>query len=153
GGAIAAACIAAALILSAMALQWMRFTPESILGFRIVIALVVGLVAYALIIRPQLRRVTDEQVAVYLGEHEPAPEAAIISAVEAERAGVGSESPALVRKLVQNAVDKVRAVEDGRRVERGPVKRYSGALGGVFALAALVFLLGPAYMRHALSAL
>ena len=33
------------------------------------------------------------------------------------------------------------------------MQRYSGALGGVLALAALVFLLGPAYMRHALSAL
>src|SRR4030095_882709 len=43
--------------------------------------------------------------------------------------------------------------EDGRRVERAPVRRYSGALGGMLAIAAAIFLLGPAYMRHALSAL
>ena len=54
---------------------------------------------------------------------------------------------------MQNAVEKVRALEDGRRVERNPVRRYSGALGGVLAIAAAIFLLGPAYMRHALSAL
>ncbi len=126
GGALAAGCIAAALILSAFALQWLRFTPESILGFRLALALVVGLAVYALVVRPQWRRVTDEQVALYLEEHEPSLEAAIISAVEAEKSGVGEQSPALVAKLVQNAVEKVRAIEDGRRVERAPVKQYQG---------------------------
>ena len=153
GAALAAGCVAVALVLSAVTLQWMRFTPESILLFRVVLASVVALLAYVFMVRPMLRRVTDEQVAMYLEEHEPSLEAAIISAVEAERNGVSTESPALVRKLVQNAVEKVRAIEDGRRVERDPVRRYSGALGGVLAIAAAIFLLGPAYMRHALSAL
>jgi hypothetical protein len=153
GGAIMAGCVAAALILAAVLLQWLRFTPESILGFRIGLALVVALAAYVLLVRPLLRRVTDEQVALYLEEHEPTLEAAIISAVDAERTGLSAQSPTLVRKLVENAVEKCRTVDEGRRVESGPVKQYSGALGGVLALAALVFLLGPAYMRHALSAL
>jgi hypothetical protein len=135
GAAIAAGCGAAALVLSAWALQWMRFTPESILGFRIATAVVVALLSYVFLVRPLLRRVTDEQVALYLEEHEPSLEAAIISAVEAEQHGLPADSPALVRKLVQNAVEKVRAIEDGRRVERDPVRRYSGALGGVLAIA------------------
>src|SRR5262249_2219995 len=37
--------------------------------------------------------------------------------------------------------------------ERTHVRRYSGALGAVLLLAAVIFMLGPAYMRHALSAL
>ena len=153
GGAIAATLVAAALVLSAVVLQWLRFTPESILGFRILLAVVVALAAWALIIRPQLRRVTDEQVSLYLEEHEPSLQAAIISAIDAERSGLAAQSPALVRRLVQDAVEKCRTIEDGRRVERAPFKRYSGALGGVVAMAAAIFLLGPAYMRHALSAL
>ena len=153
GAAIAAGCIAVALILSAVILQWMRFTSESIFAFRIVLAVFSGLLVYLLFARPLMRRVSDEQVAMYLEEHEPSLEAAIISAVEAERAGLSSQSPALVRKLVASAVEKCRAIEDGRRVERDPFRRYSGALGGVVALAALIFVLGPAYMRHALSAL
>src|SRR3954463_94136 len=153
GAAIAVACIAAALVLSAMTLQWMRFTAESILGFRIVLAGAIAGLGYVFLARPLLRRVTDEQVALYLEEHEPSLEAAIISAVEAEHDGVSAQSPALVRKLVATAVEKCRAIEDGRRVESAPVRRYSGALGGVVALAVLIFLLGPAYMRHALSAL
>src|SRR5262245_55920374 len=97
GGAIAAGLVAASLVLSALVLQWLRFTPESILGFRILLALVVAVVAWALLIRPQMRRVTDEQVALYLEEHEPSLQAAIISAIEAERSGTAAQSPALVR--------------------------------------------------------
>src|SRR5215212_5068220 len=103
GAAIAAGCIALALVASALLLQWMRFTPQSILAFRIVLAAIVGVLAYLLLVRPLLRRVTDEQVALYLEEHEPSLEAAIISAVEAERSGLPAESPALVRKLVSTA--------------------------------------------------
>ena len=122
GAAIAAGGVAVSLVGSAMLLQWMRFTPDSILLFRILLAMVVGVLAYLCIVRPLIRSVSDEQVALYLEEHEPSLEAAIISAVEAERAGVATESPALVAKLVQNAVKKVRALEDGRRVPRKPCR-------------------------------
>src|SRR3954466_10269677 len=101
GGAMAAACVAVSLILSAFALQWLRFTPESILGFRIAIAVIVALAAWLLLVRPMMRRVTDEQVALYLEGREPSLQAAIISAVEAERSGLAAQSPTLVRKLVQ----------------------------------------------------
>ena len=88
GAAMAAGCIAVALVLSALTLQWMRFTPESILLFRIVLAVVVALAGLRVPGRGRCcARVTDEQVAMYLEEHEPSLEAAIISAVEAERAG------------------------------------------------------------------
>jgi hypothetical protein len=153
GAALAAGCAAAAFVGAALVLQWMRFTPESILVFRILMAMVAAVLTYLFIVRPLLRRVTDEQVAMYLEEHEPSLEAAIISAVEAEGPGPPAQSAALAGKLVQNAIEKIRALEDGRRVERSPVRRYSGALGGVLAIAAGIFLLGPAYMRHALSAL
>jgi len=133
GAALTAACLALVLIGSAIVLQWMRFTAESIFGFRVFLAAAAALLAYVFFVRPLMRRVSDEQVAMYLEEHEPSLEAAIISAVEAE--------------------EKCRGIEDGRRVERDLFRRYSGALGGVVALAALIFLLGPAYMRHALSAL
>src|SRR5262245_28701829 len=75
----------AVLLLSAYGLESWRFTPGSIVTFRIVLAVaVMGLVA-ALLVRPLLRRPTDEQVALYLEEHEPSLQAAIISAIEANR--------------------------------------------------------------------
>ena len=40
-------------------------------------------------VRPLMRQASDEQVALYLEEHEPSLQAAIISAVEAEHGGSG----------------------------------------------------------------
>ena len=73
------------LLLSAYGLESWRFTPSSIITFRIILGLALaGLVAY-LLVRPLMRNATDEQVALYLEEHEPSLQAAIISAVEAGR--------------------------------------------------------------------
>jgi hypothetical protein len=153
GAALTAACGGAALVLAASGLQWMRFTPQSILVARIVIGVVFALLAYLLLARPLMRRVTDEQVAMYLEEHEPSLEVAIISAIEAERTGLSKESPALVRRLIESAIERCRTVEEGRRVERLPLRRYAGGLGAALLIAGAIFMLGPSYMRHALSAL
>lgn len=153
GAAAFAIALVAALIVAAWGLQWMRFTPESILTARIALGVTVLAAGWMLLVRPLLRRVGDEQVALYLEEHEPSLETAILTAVETEKSDLGHRSPALLRKLVETAVARAAAVEHGRRVEREPLRRYSGTAAGVLALAVLAFLFGPAYMRHALSAL
>src|SRR3954469_1214180 len=142
------------LLASAYGLESWRFTPAAIITFRIVVALaMVGLVGY-FFVRPLLRQATDEQVALYLEEHEPSLQAAIISAVEAEHGGSGSPfSATLVRRLVESAVEKARAIDGGRRVEAVPMRRYGATLALISGAAIALFLLGPAYLRHALSAL
>ena len=122
GAAIAAACVAVALVGSAMTLQWMRFTPDSILLFRVLLAMVVAVVAYLCVVRPLLRSVSDEQVALYLEEHEPSLEAAIISAVEAERPG----QPAAVAGARPEAGAE-RGREGARAGRRPPRRAQSGA--------------------------
>ena len=153
-GAVGVAAIGAAVfLLTAWGLETWRFTAGAILAARIVIALsVAGLVAY-LLVRPLLRRVTDQQVALYLEEHEPSLQVAIVSAVEADRAGSGQHSRALVRKLVESAVEKVRAIDGGRDIERPSVIRYGAIFAAVVAGISALLLLGPAYLRHAVSAL
>ena len=93
------------LLLSAYGLEFWRFTPASIITFRVIVGLALGgLVAY-LLVKPLMRRASDEQVALYLEEHEPSLQAAIISAVEAERGVSGSPfSASLIRRLVESAV-------------------------------------------------
>ncbi len=142
------------LVLSAFGLESWRFTPGSIIAFRIILgAALVGLVGY-LFVRPLMRSASDEQVALYLEEHEPSLQASIISAVEAEHGGAGSPySATLVRKLVESAVDRCKEIESGRRVERVPVRRYGLTLAALAVGAIALFGLGPAYLRHALSAL
>src|SRR6476469_7030482 len=89
------------LLLAAYGLESWRFTPGSIVAFRIILGLALaGLTGY-LLVRPLMRGATDEQVALYLEEHEPSLQAAIISAVESSRGqGALGYSASLVRRLV-----------------------------------------------------
>jgi hypothetical protein len=142
------------VLVSAYGLESWRFTAGAIVAFRVVVGLaLVGLIGYLLVL-PLMRRASDEQVALYLEEHEPSLQAAIISAIETEHIGAGSPySATLVRRLVESAVEKAHAIEGGRRVERAPVRRYSATLAAVTIAAIALFSFGPAYLRHALSAL
>ena len=90
GGAILLAAAFGAFLLSAFGLEAARFSAGAVTALRLVAWLVVALVAAVFLVRPLLKRVTDEQVALYLEEHEPSLESAILGAVEVEL----SETPA-----------------------------------------------------------
>ena len=64
-----------------------------------------------------------------------------------------SQSPALARRLVEQAIERCAAIEHGRKLEAKPFKRYSTVLATTVVTALLIFLLGPAYLRHGASAL
>src|SRR5262245_30426198 len=148
------ATTALALIASAYALEALRFSAASILTFRIVILIAAAAFAGWFLVRPLMRKVSDDQVALYLEEHEPSLEAAIITAMDSERAGRAAEmSPALVRRMIEGAIERVQRIEEGRRIERAPLRRYATAAAIVSAVALAIFVLGPAYLRHGLSAL
>src|SRR6188508_116412 len=95
---------AAALVLSAWGLESWRFSPGSIITFRVLVGLaLVSLIGWFLV-RPLFWHVSDEQVALYLEEHEPSLQAEIISALEASRLANSDRSPhskELVQRLVQ----------------------------------------------------
>ncbi len=143
-----------AFLFSAFGLEYFRFSPKAVLIFRWVLWLTgAGLLARYLI-WPLSRRVTDEQAALYLEEHEPSLEASVLSAMEA---GKGTSTPgvseALVDRLVENALQKSRAVRHGARIEQRGLYRTSGALAAVCFVAVSVMVLGPAQLRHGASAL
>src|SRR6186713_2355367 len=136
-GAVGMAGIAFAIFLvAAYGMEWARFSPASILAGRVI--LLVALIACALwfLVRPLRRQVSDEQVALYLEEHEPSLQATLISAVEASRDG-NPQSAALVKRVVEQAIERCVAADAARRVERLPLRRYATALG-VVAVAALL---------------
>src|SRR5512142_1839653 len=70
-------------LVAAYGLEWARFTSVSIIAARAVLALTVVLAAWVFLVRPLRRQVTDEQVALYLEEHDPSLQAMVVSAVEA----------------------------------------------------------------------
>ena len=155
--AIALAAGLAALVLSAWALELLKFSAPAILTFRILFALVAASLVGWFLVRPMLRKATDEQVALYLEEHEPGLEATVMSAVEAARApasaGPLSASPALVTRLIESAIEKCESAENMRQLERPQIRRAVLA-GGAIALAGLgAFWLGPSWLRQGASAL
>ena len=82
-------------------------------------------------VRPLRRRVTDEQVALYLEEHEPSLQATLLSAVEASRNGHIPESAALVRRVVEQAIEACvahRRVAPRRAAAAAPLRRGAGGV-------------------------
>ncbi|MCH7532982.1 MAG: DUF4175 family protein [Gemmatimonadetes bacterium] len=140
----------AVLFLSAIGLEQMRFSAEAVVWLRLLTWGTLGFTTIWFIVRPLFRRVTDEQVALYLEEHEPALEHAVVSALDA---GNASFSPALGDQLVQSALDRARKVEFGRRVEQSALYRFAGALTAVAVFGLAFALMGPSHLRHGVTAL
>src|SRR3954471_3808340 len=83
GVATVAALTVLVFLAAAFGLESSRFDPSAILTFRILLPLALLALVGLFFVPPLLRRVSDEQVALYLEEHEPSLQAEIISAVEA----------------------------------------------------------------------
>ena len=157
GFAVVIAALLGTLVVSAWGLEGYRFTPAAIITFRIVTYGALLGFGWWFFVRPLLRHVSDEQVALYLEEHEPSLQAAVLSAVEETRKGdraAGLDySPKLVGKLVESAAEKIRDVDMGRAVEHQRIQGSSGWLAAGVVLALLLFLFGPTYLRHGVMAL
>ena len=144
-----------ALLLSASSLEALRFSPAAITSFRLVALAVFAGLVFIGFVQPLRRRVSDGQVALYLEEKDPTLQTAILSAIESIPAA-GSDrgpSPALVEKLIDQAIEKCHALEDGVAVERTNLRRQLAFLGGVAAVATVLIAFGPAFLRSGLSAL
>jgi hypothetical protein len=141
-------------LVAAYGLEWARFTSVSIIAARTGLALALALAVWVFLVRPLRRRVTDEQVALYLEEHDPSLQAMVVSAVEASRdTNNHDRSAALVQKLVEQAIERCMAADAAKRVEQLPLRRWVTALGAVAVVALLAVLVGPAFLRNAMSAL
>jgi hypothetical protein len=146
-----------ALLAASYGLEQFRFSPASIIVFRVVTYVALVALGWFFFVRPLGRHVTDQQVALYLEEHEPSLQEILISAVDVgapgrpiERTG---ESAQLLRQLVRSAVERCQASDLGRGLERESLRRSALALAVIAGLAALVFGLGPAYLRQGAFAL
>lgn len=151
GVAALLALLLVTFLISAFALGETRFAPAAIITARVILA-VVFLGAVALLIVPPLwRRVTDEQVALYLEEREPSLKSSLIGALAVGR--TDGISPALARKTIEMAVARCRKVESGRNLERKDLNRSTGLVVGVLAAALVLAFVSPTYVRQSARAL
>src|SRR5258706_10254970 len=120
-----------ALFLSASSLEALRFSPGAIISFRLIALAVFAALVWLFLVRPMRRQVTDTQVAMYLEEHDPTLEAAILSAIEATSGSIISQdhSPHLVDKLVEQAIDQCRHALAGHQVDPQALKAHAMTVG------------------------
>jgi hypothetical protein len=139
----------AVLFLSAVGLEQMRFSAGAVVWLRSLTWGTFALTSFWFVLRPLLRSPSDQQVALYLEEHEPSLEHAVVTALEAG----DSASPTLGHELVASALERAKKVHYGRRVEQSALYRFGGALTAVAVTAVLLTLAGPSHLKNGLSAL
>src|SRR5690606_17846137 len=106
-------------LLVALLLNGLEFAPPAVIVARGAAALALVALVVRFLVLPFRQDVSDERVALYLEEHEPSLQAAVVSALEAgtARQQGSTLSPALVQRTVETAIERCRAVEEGRRIE------------------------------------
>jgi hypothetical protein len=140
------------LVAGSTLLDTLRLSPGAARGISLLGYAGVAFVAFRYWALPTFRRVTDEQVALYIEEHEPNLHSLLVSAVEQAHRGT-SEAPALTDRLVADALIRMRAVEHGRRIERRGLRQSAAFATGLTAVAALLLTLGTPAMRQGAKAL
>jgi len=157
GAAFVLAAGLGGFLISSYGLEFFKFSSGAVIAFRILTYLMLGGLVYWYLVRPLAGAIPDSRVALYLEEHDPTLQAAVLSALEetkrGKRDGSLDYSPALVDRLVQTAVEHCRGLDWGAAVEREKIRRSSSYLAIVSAAALLAFVLGPSYLRHGASAL
>jgi hypothetical protein len=157
GGIIILMGALVAIAVASMGLQTYKFSPQSVTGFRIGVFLAFAALLLVWLVRPMRRRVSDLQVALYVEEHEPKLQAAILAAVDIGGASASGQAPevpkAIVDKLVAQAIEKCRTIEGGRAIGRIGLRRAAVALGAVAAVGTFLLVAGPEFLRQGASAL
>lgn len=152
GAAILFSAMLGLLVASAFLLEWLKFTPVGVTLVRAGFYLLLGAVLLRWLVLPLSRRHSDGEIALYIETHEPTLQAAVLSAVEYDAAEAGG-SPGLVRRLLQEAVERTRAVEEGRRIERRRLRWLPGAVAGAVGAMVLLALFGPPSARTVMQVL
>ena len=140
-------------LVSASTLEFLRFQPEAVMAFRVVLWLVIGFLLVRSVLWPLLRPVSDDRVALYLEENEPSLQSRVLTAVESTRRTDELERSPLLQEVVRNAVQQCRRIDGGRGIERTSIRRSTGMVGGLALASVLLVALGPGFLRHGLSAL
>jgi len=142
----------AALLISSYGMDYFRFDDSAVRWFRIVSYLALTFVAFKTLIMPLAKKVSDEQVALYLEEHEPSLSGHVMTGIEltpdAAKNGQAAHSPELVKQLVRRAIEKCVTVDEGRRVERKSLMSSSGVVAGAAVVGVAFFIVNPPFLRH-----
>ena len=151
GSAVVVIAGTLALLALTLGLDYFRYRPWALFLFSAITYVGLLSLIFRFLVVPLSRRVTDECVALYIGEHMPKLSAEMISAVELSNfdkvADSESTSRAFAREVVQSAVYNLHEIDYGRVVERGKLRRFSTVLAATMAFVMMMTIMSPAFLR------
>ncbi|MDQ3516990.1 MAG: hypothetical protein M3466_01130, partial [Gemmatimonadota bacterium] len=156
GSAIVLGAALVVLLAASFGIERFRFNDTAVIVVRVLAYVSLIALAARYLILPLLPRVSDDQVALFIEEHDPSLDAALVSAIElgaSESAMRSDRSPVLSRELERSVLARVRSAELGSRTERGDLVRSTGALALAAAAAATLFAFGPRVLGDGMRAL
>ena len=144
----------AAFALSVWGMDYFLYSEGAVRIFRWLTYVALIALAVRLLVVPLAQRVSRQQVALYVEEHEPTLKASVLSAVELGPVQQGSlrdaerVSPELQRRVLEEAIERCENSGFASRIERGSLRRFSVALAGVAGAGMAAVLLSPAFLQH-----
>ncbi len=144
----------AAFAMSVWGMDYFLYSERAVAVFRWLTYLAVIALAVRLLVAPLVQRVSKQQVALYVEEHEPTLKASVLSAVELGPVQQDSPrdtervSPELQRRVLEEAIERCQNSGFASRIERGSLRRFSAALAGVAGAGMVAVLLSPAFLQH-----
>ncbi|TDI48334.1 MAG: DUF4175 family protein [Acidobacteria bacterium] len=146
-----------AFAISAYGMEYFRYSAWSVRLFRIFTYVALVGVALRFLIRPLAKRVTNEQVALYIEEHDPSLKEALSSALEVggfengegrTKKADASVSPALIEKLVEQTVERCESIDYGHVIDQDGLKKSSAVFLAVAVAGMIAVLLSPGFLRY-----
>ena len=134
---------------SSAAIDALRYAPWVVRSLQALTLVAFGAAVWRFAIRPLRSRVSDQQVALYVEEHDPTLREAVISGVELGREASGGEarssgiSPDLTRLVVEEAIHRLETLNQGRLIETSALRRAAGVFATVGGVAVVASLLAP----------
>lgn len=143
GAAIFAASALVLIVLSATGFEQFGVSPATIFAARVAVGVAALAVFAAVVVLPLVRRVSDQRVALYIEEHEPALQTLLISAIDTPR----SERGSLTYALVERAAETCKTIDYGSGIDRPALRRNSWLFAGAAAVALVIVAAGPPALR------
>ena len=144
----------AAFAMSVWGMDYFLYSERAVQVFRWLTYVALIALAVRMLVAPLAQRVSKQQVALYVEEHEPTLKASVLSAVELGPVQQGSPrdtervSPELQRRVLEEAIERCQNSGFASRIERGSLRRFSAALAGVAGAGMAAVLLSPAFLQH-----
>lgn len=147
GGLIVLCAGFVAFAAAVWAMDYSLYTESAVRWMRVFTWVALGALAARFLLLPLVQKASDQQVALYIEEHEPELQSAVISAVELSESRTAPSSE-MERQLLVDAIRRCEEIDYAKGIERGRLQRFSGALAGASLAGLVAVLLSPAFLQH-----